>query len=440
MLVVGNGPVITRDDERPFLPDGAVAIEAGRIVAVGPAGEIRRRYGGADFLDAEGGLIHPGLINGHMHFYSTFARGFGGKGGSAATFTELLERLWWRLDKALTPEDCHYSALYAVVEAVKCGCTTLIDHHASPRAVRGSLFEVARAVVDGGLAACLCYEVSDRDGPEAAAEGIAENKAFIDHVAASGESRLAATFGLHASMTLSDATLERCAAAGEGAGFHVHVAEGPEDERLCRERHGRSIVERFGRFGLLGPRSLAVHCVHVDDAEKELLAETGTAVVHNPESNMGNAVGFAPALDLMKRGVLVGLGTDGYVSDMFRSLALASALQRHGLADPDAGWAEVPKMLFRNNARLADRYFSCPRGRLAPGFAGDVIVIGYRPPTELSEKNVDGHLLFGPGAVNVVATVASGEVLMKDRCLTRLDEARIAARCRELARAVHERF
>ena len=440
MVIVGGGPLVTRDDGCPFLPDGAVAIEAGRIVAVGPTEEIRRRWGEADFLDARGGLIHPGLINGHMHFYSTFARGFGGKGGSAETFTELLERLWWRLDKALTLEDCYYSALYAVVEAVKCGCTTLMDHHASPRAVRGSLFEVARAVLDGGLAASLCYEVSDRDGPDVAAEGIAENRAFIDHVAASGEPRLAAAFGLHASMTLGDATLERCAAAGEGAGFHVHVAEGPEDERLCRERHGLSVVGRLQRFGLLGPRSLAIHCVHVDDDEKELLAETGTAVVHNPESNMGNAVGFAPVLDLMKRGVLVGLGTDGYVSDLFRSLALANALQKQGLADPDAGWTEVPTMLFRNNARIADRHFSLPRGRLVPGFAGDVIVIDYRPPAELSEKNVNGHLLFGPGAVNVVATVASGEVLMKDRCLTHLDEPAIAARCRELARAVHGRF
>ena len=439
MLLVGNGSVVTRHGALPFLDDGAVAIDGGLIVDVGPTAEIRSRYEGS-FLDAEGGLIHPGLINGHMHFYSTFARGFGGKGGSARTFTELLQRLWWRLDKALTLEDCHYSALYAVVEAIRCGCTTLIDHHASPHAVRGSLFEVARAVVDGGLSACLCYEVSDRDGPAVAAEGIAENRAFIDHVSRSGDSRLAATFGLHASMTLDDATLERCAEAGEGAGFHVHVAEGPEDEWLCRERHGLSVVERFRRFGLLGPRSLAVHCIHVDDDEKALLAQTQTAVAHNAESNMGNAVGLAPVLDLMRRGVLVGLGTDGYVSDMFRALAVTGALQRHGLADPDAGWTEVPRMLFENNVSLADRYFALPRGRLAPGCVGDVIVIDYRPPTDLSASNVDGHLLFGPGSACVTSVVASGRIVMKDRRLTGLDEERIAARCRELARAVHDRF
>jgi putative selenium metabolism protein SsnA len=387
-------------------------------------------------------LIHPGFINAHTHFYSTFSRGFCGKGDTppAKSFTQVLERLWWRLDRALTREDVRYSALIALVDAIRRGCTTLIDHHASPHAVPGSLAEIAEAAKRTGLACCLSYEVSDRDGTEIMEQGIRENMDFFRHARAAEDPLLAGTFGLHASMTLSDATLARCAEAGAGeTGVHVHVAEGPEDEPDSERKYGMRILERFRKFGLLGKRSIAVHCIHVNEAEREILAETGTAAVHNPESNMGNAVGTAPVPAMLDRGILVGLGTDGYVSDMLRSYSLANALRKHASGNPDAG-GEIPRMLFENNGTIADRYFVLPRGRLAPGCSADVAVLDYRPPTEISEKNVNGHLLFGPGAGSVVSTVCAGRVLMKDRELIGLDEAEIAAKARECARRVWDRF
>jgi putative selenium metabolism protein SsnA len=443
MLLIGNGNLVTRDPANPFLPDGCVAAEGPRIVEVGPTEALRDRHPGAEFLDARGGLIHPGFINAHMHFYSAFSRGFGGKGDTppAKSFTEVLERLWWRLDKALTPEDVRYSALVGLVEAIRRGCTTLIDHHASPHAVPGSLFEIAEAARRAGLACCLSYEVSDRDGEEIRDQGIRENRDFFRHAGAAGDPLLAATFGLHASMTLSDRTLALCAEAGAAeAGVHVHVAEGPEDEPDSERKYGMRILERFRRFGLLGRRSLAIHCIHVNEAEREILAETGTAVVHNPESNMGNAVGAAPIREMLDRGIPVGLGTDGYVSDMLRAYAMANALRKHASGDPNAAWEEIPRMLFENNRLIADRYFSLPRGRLAPGCAADLAVLDYRPPTDLSDRNVNGHLLFGPGAGCVAATVCAGRVLMRDRELVGLDEAEIAAKARECARRVWARF
>ncbi|WP_164925105.1 putative aminohydrolase SsnA [Thermanaerovibrio acidaminovorans] len=441
MLLVGNGAVITRDPSRPFIRDGAVLCDGGLIREVGTWADLGARYPEAQFLDAKGGLIHPGLINAHMHYYSALVRGFGGKGGEpAADFVQVLERLWWRLDKALTLEDVKVSAQVCLLEAIRCGCTCMLDHHASPNAITGSLFAIAEAVEEMGLSACLCYEVSDRDGEDKALEGIRENRDFIQHASKGDGRRMAGTFGLHASLTLSDKTLDMCASSGDYQGFHVHVAEGQTDEPLCRERHGLSIVDRFRRFGLLGPKSMAIHCIHVDQEEMEILKDTRTAVVHNPESNMGNAVGAAKVLEMNRMGILMGLGTDGYVCDMLRSYAMANALVKHSAGHPNVGWGEIPTMLFQRNYEIANRYFSVNRGMLKEGWAADLVVFDYDPPTPLSDANVNGHLLFGPLTGHVVHTVADGKVLYKDRAFTSVDPKAIMARARELAVKVWERF
>lgn len=443
MLLIGNGMTVTRDAENPFLADGCVAIDGKLIQEVGPTAELRQKYRGAQFADACGGVIMPGFINAHMHYYSAFSRGFGGKGDvpPAENFAEVLERLWWRLDKALMLEGTYYSALVCMIDCIENGTTTVLDHHASPCAVRGSLFKIADAARETGVRSCLCYEVSDRDGEKIMREGIEENVDFIRYAETDGD-LLAGTFGLHASMTLSNETLEACAAASSGlnAGYHVHVAEGPGDEADSEEKYGRRILERFKAFGLTGGRSIAVHCIHVNEDEKDILRETGTAVVHNPESNMGNAVGCSPVLDMFGRGILLGLGTDGYVSDMVQSFKMANALHKHAAVHPNAAWGEIPAMLFENNAAIAGRYFRAPVGRLAPGYSADVIVSDYVPPTPLSDKNINGHLLFGTNGRSVKTTVIRGKVLMLDRRLIDLDKEEIFAKARECARGVWERF
>jgi putative selenium metabolism protein SsnA len=442
MLLIGNGKLLTRDDTAPFFEDGCVAVDGTVITEVGTASELRAKYAGARFLDAKGGLIMPGFINAHMHYYSAFSRGFGGKGEPGRNFNEVLERLWWRLDKALGPDDIYYSALVCMIDCIKNGTTTVLDHHASPNAVTGSLFRIADAARETGIRNCLCYEVSDRDGDKIKREGIDENIDFIKFAAEDKGGLLAGTFGLHASMTLSDKTLEACAAASEGlgAGYHVHVAEGPADETDSEKNYGRRIAQRFKDFGILGPRSIAVHCVHVNEEEREILKETGTAVVFNPESNMGNAVGCAPILDMFAEGILLGLGTDGYVSEMLQSYKMANALLKHNAKRTDTAFGEVSAMLFRNNALIANRYFDTPVGKLAPGYSADVIVSDYAPPTELSGSNADGHLLFGASGRSVTATVARGRVLMEDRKLTDIDEDEVFAKAREASIGVWERF
>lgn len=442
MLLIGNGLLIARDAENRIIPEGCVAIRENLIAEVGATADLKGKYPQACFIDAGGKLIMPGLINAHMHFYSTFARGLFLKDAPPANFGEILERLWWRLDKVLTLEDVYYSALVPIIDCIKNGVTTVFDHHASPFCAPGSLFKIAAATKMAGLRACLCYEVSDRDGERIAMEGIKENRDFIAYCQGENDPMLKAMFGLHASFTLSDQTLEKCvsANAGSGAGFHVHSAEGIEDLYAARDQYGMGVVERLHARGILGDRSIAVHCVHISEQEIEILKESGTNVVHNPESNMGNAVGVSPVLEMFAKGVLLGLGTDGYTADMFESLKVANCLHKHASHNPSAAWNEPPHMLFENNRRIAAKYFEKPVGTLTAGAYADVIVVDYVPPTRLFADNVNSHMLFGVSGRAVETTIVNGRVVMENRKLLTLDEMEIGAKSRELADQMWERF
>lgn len=442
MLLVGNGPIITRNLHQPYLANGCIAIKENIIVEVSPTADLRQKYPGAQFMDAQGRLIMPGLINAHMHLYSTFARGMALKEEPPVRFAQILERLWWRLDKALTADDIYYSAMVPLLACIKHGTTTIFDHHASPGAVRESLFHLARATRSAGVRACLCYEVSDRDGVDIADQGITENVEFIRHCQQQKDSMLKAMFGLHASFTLNDRTLAQCAevVADLRVGCHVHTAEGPEDVEDCLRRYGKRVVERFADSGILGEKTIAAHCIHINQREMELLGKTKTAVVHNPESNMGNAVGCAPVIEMLQKNIRVGLGTDGYTTDMFESLKVANLLHKHHLQNPSAAWHEPPHMLFEENRGICKDYFPRPLGQISAGAYADVIIVDYDPPTPMDETNMNGHILFGMTGGNVHTTIINGRVLMHERKLIGIDEREIHAKSRELAAKLWHRF
>jgi len=253
-------------------------------------------------------------------------------------FPQILERLWWRLDKLLTLEDTQASAEVFMVDAIRNGTTCIVDHHASPNAIEGSLDVIADAVEQASIRACLAYEVSDRDGQHAIEEGIRENERFIRSLHAERRQQaeagmIAASYGLHASFTLSTTTLERCAAGGAelGVGFHIHIAEDISDERDSMMRYGVRVVDRLEANRILGPRSIAAHCVHVNSGEIGRLAETRTNSVHNPRSNMNNAVGRAPVEEMVRAGVNVGLGNDGFSMNMMQEMKVAYLLHKLAL-------------------------------------------------------------------------------------------------------------
>ncbi len=443
-LLIHNGRLITWNDPNELLENSALLLRDGRIHDIGPTAELGPRYPNAERLDARGQLVMPGNICAHTHFYGAFARGMAIPGPAPRDFPDILERLWWRLDRALLDVDVAYSALVSLVDAIKHGTTTLIDHHASPNAIDSSLDQIADAVEQAGVRAVLCYEVTDRNGPTGAQAGISENVRFGHAVAERGGELVRATFGLHASLSLSDKTLERCVAAANslGMGCHIHVAEHEADEYDSREQYGRRVVDRLAALGVLGPRSIVAHCVHVDARELALLRETGTWVTHQPRSNMNNAVGAAPAESMLRLGIPVCLGNDGMGNAMWAEWKEAYFMHKQAHRDPRRmNGMDVAQMAVHNNRALAEVFWpDLPLGRLAVGAAADVIFVDYHAITPLTAGNLPWHLIFGFESSMVTTTIVGGRVLMRDRQLLTLDEAAITARSRELATKVWRRY
>ncbi len=428
MLLIGNGIVITRDREHPCFPKGAVVIEKDRILEVGDETELKAKYPDAEWINGHGGVIMPGLINVHTHIYSGLARGLSITGNDPTNFLEVLKGLWWAIDNRLTLDGTRASAYATILDCIRDGVTTIFDHHASFGEIPGSLFAIRDVAKELGMRSCLCYEVSERAGEEKTLQSIKENADFITWADKENDDMIKAMFGGHALFTISDKTFERMVEANDGrAGFHIHVAEGMLDVYDSLRNHGCLPVNRLLYNGILGKKTLLGHCVHISQGEMEIIKETGTRVVNNPESNMGNAVGSAPVLQMMKKGITVGMGTDAYTHDMLESLKVFLIIQRHMAALPNVAWGEAMTMLFENNRKIAEDCFGTTLGILKPGAKADVIVMDYHPFTPLSDENIDGHMLFGMMGKNCCTTVINGKVVYKDREFVGVDEEKINA-------------
>ena len=442
MLLIGNGKIVTRDSVCPFIENGAAAVSGKIIVDTGETAALRAKYPEAEYIDARGRLVMPGLINTHMHYYSTFARGISLGGKPATTFGEVLSGLWWRLDKQLTLDDVYYSCIGPMIDEIRSGVTSVIDHHASPFAVEGSLFKIAEAAALFGLRSNLCYETSDRDGEQIADAGIRENVEFASYCRGHNDDMIGALFGMHAQMTISQKTLEKCIAGADvaGIGFHIHAAEGIEDVVDAISKYGLRVIERLYKYGVLSKKSIAVHCIHTTEEEIDMLKESGAAVVHNPQSNMGNAVGVSPVLDMLKKGVLVGMGTDGYSADMLDSYKTAAILHKHAKKIPSVAWAEPPAMLFENNRTIMERFIRGKTGVIAKEHYADIIIVDYKGPTPVNADTINSHILFGITGRHVDTTIINGKAVMKDRVLLNVDEEALMAKSRERAEKLWKRI
>ena len=429
------------DGRNRVISDTSLLIDDGLVVRVSASPDATDFPPDAERIDGRGKLAIPGMVNAHTHLYSSLARGMPVSPFAPKSFTEILEQLWWKLDKALDPESVRISALVGAMEAARCGITTLIDHHASPNAIPESLDALRETVADElGLRAVLCYELSDRDGTKRRDDGIAENLRFLSRP---DSDRVASQFGIHASFTVSDETLSMVSESiPEGAGIHIHVAEGPEDEVQCVEKHGMRIAERLDRFGLLRPRSILAHCLHIDETEKDLIAERDAIVVHNPHSNMNNAVGTFDLGGFLERGILTGLGTDGLGANMLAELFTAGILQKHSQGDPLAGsFDALYSLLFVNNPAIAGRLLGTELGQIAPGAPADLVLLDYVPPTPLEGGNVLGHLLFGTAvhSLRVTDAFVAGRQILRDGRFADLDEEAVYAYAREQAASLWKR-
>jgi putative selenium metabolism protein SsnA len=444
MLII-NGRIVTMEKENRILDDGGLLVRDGKIAEIGTTAGLRTRFPDEKIIDAKGQLVMPANICAHTHFYGAYARGMGIPGPAPADFPQILHKLWWGLDKALTLDDVYYSAMVCLLDAVRHGTTTLIDHHASPNAIDGSLDEIARAVLASGVRASLCYEVTDRDGEDRAQAGIRENIRFIRRISQSPEIEpfLSAMFGLHASLTLSEQTLAACrAAAPEGTGFHIHVAEHPVDEYDSLEKCGQRVIDRLDRHGILGPQSVVAHAVHVDAREIEILARTGTWVTHQPRSNMNNAVGLPDVESMMRSGVRVGLGNDGFSNAMWEEWKAAYLAHKLWNRDPrKMGGGLVAQMAVINNSDLVHQVFKGLRtGVIEVGAAADLILVNYHPYTPMTGGNLPWHILFGFNESMITSTLCAGRILMQDRQLVLVDEEKISAEALAKAPEIWRRY
>lgn len=443
-LLITNGQLVTWGEDNEIIDGGALLLRNGRIAAIGDSQILPLEHPEVETINAGGQLVMPGNICAHTHFYGAFARGMAIPGPPMKDFPEILKRLWWRLDRALTTEDVEYSALVCLVDAIKHGTTTLIDHHASPNAIAGSLDVIAGAVEKAGLRAGLCYEVTDRNGPDGAQAGIDENVRYLKALKADNSGLLSGTFGLHASLSLSDETLASCvdAASGLDTGFHIHVAEHEADEYDSLYKYDKRAVNRLALAGILGPKSIVAHAIHVDPVEKNMLNDTGTWVTHQPRSNMNNAVGAADIEGMLRLGIPVCLGNDGFSNNMWAEWKTAYLLHKVVHRDPRrANGMDIAQMAIHNNAALTGIFWpELPIGRLEVGAAADIILVDYHPTTPLRAGNLPWHIIFGFEIDTVTTTIVAGRVLMRDRQLLTLDEAEITAKSRELARGVWQRF
>ena len=441
MYILANGKLITRDPANGYLPDGGVVIEGTKIREIGKTAELKAKYPEAEFIDAKGGVIMPAFINAHTHIYSALARGLSIKGNNPTNFYEVLDGTWWAIDRRLTLKGTRASADALYIDCIKQGVTTIFDHHASYAEIPGTLHTIAESAKKFGIRSCLCYEVSDRDGEEKCLQAIQENADFITECEQRKDPMLAAMFGGHALFTISDKTFDRMVAANNGrTGYHIHVSEGMNDVYDSLQKYGRRPVQRLQDHGILGEKTILGHCIHVNSAEIEIIKNTNTMVVNNPESNMGNAVGTCPVLPLYKAGILLGMGTDAYTNDMLESLKVALCAQRQNACLPNVAWCEVTDMLFKNNAKIGAKYFPDELGVLKAGAAADVIVMDYKPFTPFSDANIDGHMIFGMTGRQCQTTIANGKLLMKDRELIGIDEeaenAHILEEAKKLWRAL----
>jgi len=384
-------------------------------------------------IDLDGRVLMPGLVCSHDHFYSGLSRGIIARIASSTDFVSTLQNLWWRLDRAIDKEALEASGLVCALDAVKAGCTSVIDHHASPSYVEGSLSTLKECFEQVGLRGILCYETTDRNGTPGMEQGVRENRAFAQGVEAEkkakGKNRtVEAMVGGHAPFTLGDDALGKLGQVvrDTGRGFHIHVAEDGFDPSYSHRFHGKDALKRLDEFGLLNDKSIIAHGLYLTAEDRELLNARNAFLAHNCRSNMNNHVGYNAELPHVKN---VALGTDGIGSDMLAEVKFAYFRHR------DSGGPLAPGAFMRflqNGNELLHRSFGEHFGRVEKGYKADLIVLDYDSPTPLVRDNVAGHAVFGMGSRDVHTVIVNGKIVMEARTF-RMDTAAIYAGAREAA-------
>jgi putative selenium metabolism protein SsnA len=443
-MIIINANIITWEKPNRIISGNALVISGSIIKEIGTQAELIIKYPEDEVLDANGQWLMPGLICAHTHFYGTFSRGLYIPPPAPTDFPEILQKLWWPLDQSLLAEDVKFSSLVCMIDAIKHGTTTLFDHHASPKFIDRSLEIIDGAFEQTGLRGVICYEVTDRGGIEKAEAGIQENLRMIKKLDnAETDHLVRATFGMHASLTLSEETLERCRTLlPASSGIHIHTAEHWVDEFDSINKSGLRVIERLSKFGFLGENSIFAHGVHLDHAEIEKLIQTKTWLSHQPRSNLNNAVGLGDVDSQIRAGLRVCLGNDGFSNAMWDEWRTCYLAHKGWNRDPRRmGANTIVDMAVNNNSDLATHFFDGVRiGRIEAGAKADLILVDFDPITDLTIDNLPWQIIFGFRDSMVTTTIVNGKILMKDRKLTTIDEQEVNKKARELSKDVWQRY
>jgi putative selenium metabolism protein SsnA len=422
-LLIKNGLIVTMDKDRRVIPDGSVAVEDGRITSVKRGSVVKGKP--EEVIDARGKIVMPGLICSHTHLSRILLRDAPLNAESPTDFSQMLQRVRWPMEDALTKEDAYASAVISCLEFIKTGVTMFADTFPGQNALPGVLDKIASAVEESGVRGIISFEATERRTHAEGAKGTKENERFIRKVKKERVGRVQGMFSVQASFTVSDELFRyvRELASRYKVPMSVHVSEGLIDVYHNYERYGKRVVERLKEVGVLGPDVVLAHCVHVNDDELAMIKKAGAKVAHNPMSNMANAVGVAPVAKMIFMGILVGLGNDGYVFDGFENIRTAYLLQKVALRDPRA--VSPIEALEMATIRGAELYgLQNELGSIEPGKLADIIILDpASTPTPLRPESVVLHIVNAVSNSDVETVIVGGNVLMRDRKVQSMDEA-----------------
>lgn len=438
-LLIKDGLLITMDEDRRILARGSVAVEDGKILEVSRSLKLKEKP--EQVIDARGKVVMPGLICSHTHLYGILLRGAPLRVEPPSDFTQILQRIWWPMDEALTREDAQASALAACLEFIKTGTTCFADTFSGPNAIAGVLDRIGEAVEKAGIRGILAFEATERRSRAEGAKGTRENARFIKKLKRRRTTKLKGMFSIHASFTVSDELLVhvRELAKRYGAPITIHTSEGLWDIYHNYERYGKRTVERLWEVGLLAEDVVLAHCVHVSQEELELIKRSGAKVAHNPMSNMLNAVGVAPVPQMLLKGIPVGLGNDGYVFDGFENLRSVCLVHKLALRDPRV--ISPQQALEMATIKGAELYgLKKELGSLEPGKFADLVILNPQPPTPLRPDTALAHVVHGVSGRDVETVVVGGNVVMRERKVLTLDEQEVVKLSRKTSEKLWRRM
>ncbi len=375
-----------------------------------------------EILDCKGKLVTKSFALGHHHVYSALARGMGVPKKTPSNFHEILKYIWWTLDKSLDKEMIKASAYVTAIACAKNGVTFAIDHHASPNAIEGSLDIIAKAFDEVGVSHLLCYEITDRDGNKFAEKGLAETENYLKNNQG--------LVGLHAAFTVGEKTLKNAVDLADKyqSGIHIHVAEDHYDQEFSEKTYNKRVVERLKEDGVLCfEKTILGHCLHIDEFERDLIANSDAWIVQNTDSNLNNNVGYFNSDGL---GENIMLGTDGMHSNMLQSARSAFFV---GQGFDNIGYQGIYER-FRN----VHRYLA------GNDFKGDgennLVILDYDSPTEINEDNFLGHFIFGIENRHITDVISNGRFILKDKKIVNVNEEEILGFSRQQSLRLWERM